>query len=353
MKEAAMPAFTPTRMLGEQHLWRHRVMVAAQQRGIAFALWWHAGCWRDTTPVRAHVLLFALGCGSPAAPRVPAEVLPYDADFVASSRRLEATLARDGILLDTVPVLRTCDEPMPGVECARCDVATVLDGVEFYLIDDMAIAFARYPTSFRKAARLEHVAFCRAITYEGSTDHGPAGLADPNKNRVYISVEYFRGQGRGLSIEAAVHHEVFHLLDFAQLGAGRRDDAEWHKLNPKGFAYRDPSTDIARPVGFVNGYATTNEVEDRASTFEYLMVRPDELCAIAATDPAVARKARLLWQRVSRIEGADRLGIKASCVTRPVGAAKAKPTKPAAKRRPKSKQPIRLQLDELDDSRER
>jgi len=267
-------------------------------------------------------------------------VLPYDQDFVASSRRLRATLARDGIQLDTQPVIRTCEEPTPDRDCARCDVATVLDQIEPELVDAMAIAFARYPTSVRKAARIEHVAFCRAITYEGNRDHGPAGLADPSAHRVFISVEYFRRiRGDDFTIDDAVHHEMFHLLDFAALGASASGDSEWGALNPPGFAYLgegkgEPADETRRPRGFVNNYAQTNEVEDRASTFEYIMVRPEELCERAARDPLLAKKVRLLWQRVKRIEGADKLGVTAPCV---------KPTKPT-KPTKKAKQKLKLTL---------
>jgi len=274
----------------------------------------------------AIALVAVVGCGAPAPPQVPKDVA-HDQDFIASSQRLRATLARDGIVLDTQPVIRTCDEPSRSRECARCDVVTVLDDIDPELVDDMALAFARYTSSMRKAARLEHVAFCRAITYERGPDHGPAGLADPNTHRVYISVEYFRGEGRGSSIEATVHHEVFHLLDFAVLGARDDGDSEWSKLNP--IPYRDPTDRTERPPGFVNAYALTNEVEDRATTFAALMVRPDDLCAIADQDPVVARKVRLVWQRVSRIEGANRLGVTAPCALHP------------SKAKPKSKQPKR------------
>ena len=272
--------------------------------------------------MRAALALVLVACGSPGSAHVPHEVLPYDREFVASSQRLRATLGRDGIQLATTPVLRTCEEPTPDRECARCDVATVLDEIDPELVDRMAIAFARYPTSIRKAARLEHVAFCSAITYEGKSDHGPAGLASPSDHRVFISVEYFRGSGRGLSIEAAVHHEVFHLLDFETLGARALADTEWRDLNPTGFAYAGPNGVTKRPAGFVNAYALTNEVEDRASTFEYLMDRPDELCEIAAKDRIVARKVRLLWQRVSRLDGAKLLGVTAPCATKSVTPAK-------------------------------
>lgn len=258
-------------------------------------------------------LAVVVGCGPPSTPQVPKDVLPYDPAFVASSQRLRATLARDHIELDTTPVIRTCDVPRDDRDCARCDVATVLDDIDPALIDRVAIAFARYPSSVRSAARLEHVAFCRAITYERGPDHGPAGLADPNTHRIYISVGDFRTEYHGAVIEDAVHHEVFHLLDFATQGEHAMADTEWKKLNPAGFVYRKGGDAVARPPGFVNTYATTDEMEDRASTFEYLMVRPDELCELAAKDPALARKVRLLWQRVSHVEGADRLGVTAPC----------------------------------------
>jgi hypothetical protein len=265
--------------------------------------------------LRAVVVLTLLaGCTAPGPAHVPADVLPYDAGFVASSHRLRVTLARDSIQLDTTPVLRTCDVPRESPDCARCEVATVLDKIDPELVDRMAIAFARYPTSMRKAARLEHVAFCSTIHYEGS-DHGPAGLADPSEHRVFIGVEYFRGSS--FAIESAVHHEMFHLLDFEIDASRALDDREWRELNPKGFAYRDPSVETERKPGFVSSYALTNAIEDRASTFEFLMVKPDELCALAARDPVLLRKVRLLWQRVARIEGADRLGITAPCVLSP------------------------------------
>jgi hypothetical protein len=247
---------------------------------------------------------------------VPNDVLPYDPEFLASSKRLRATLGRDNIQLDTTPVIRTCDVPRDDRDCARCDVATVLDDIDPDLVDRMAIAFARYPSSMRKVAQLEHVAFCRVITYERGSDHGPAGLADPNTHRIYISVADFREEHHGAVIEDAVHHEVFHLLDFATQGAHALADTEWKKLNPAGFVYKVGNSEVERPTGFVNTYATTNEMEDRASTFEYLMTRPDELCEMTAKDPALAHKVRLLWQRVSQIEGADRLNVTAPCAVK-------------------------------------
>ncbi len=276
------------------------------------------------------VLALAVGCGVPPAstvPVAPAEIIPLDPQYLAATASLRATLSRDGIALDTQPVLRTCDEVDPAADCARCDLATVEHGIEADLIDRVAIAFARYPTSVRRAARLERVALCRTLHYERGANHGPAGMADPWGHRVYISVEYFlTSNTTSFEIEDAVHHEVFHLLDFEMLGSYVGDDRPWLGLNPVGFAYAEPKPSTTEPPGFVNSYATTNQVEDRASTWQYLMVRPTELCARAGRDPVLAAKVRMLWQRVSQLEGADRLGVTVECA-RPATPAKGKRAK--------------------------
>jgi hypothetical protein len=246
-------------------------------------------------------------------------VVPHDPEYVAANDRLRATLARDEIQLDTADVIRTCDGSHSAKDCARCDVATAIDQIDPALVDAMAIELARFPASIRKIARLEHLAFCRAITYERGIDHGPAGLADPNTHRIFISVEYFRGlTNTDLTIEETVDHEVFHLLDYETQGVRWTADREWHALNPSGFAYHPRQPDqTGRPRGFVNGYALTDELEDRASTFEYLMARPTELCKIVETDPILARKVQLVWKRVAHLDGAQRLGMTASCTKGP------------------------------------
>jgi hypothetical protein len=256
--------------------------------------------------------------------------------YVASNRRFVATLARDGIEVDTEPVIDTCNGSRRASACARCEVITAVDEIDPELIDQMALAFARYPASVRKASGLEHVAFCRAITYEGGDAHAPAGLADPNTHRVFISVEYLRVPRTGASVESTVHHEVFHLLDYEVLGARKPSAGEWSALNPAGFAYREHGEQRPRVPGFVNEYAASNEHEDRASTFEFLMTRPDDLCELASTDRVLARKVQLLRRQLSRIEGSSRLGMWARC---PQGAAKAAPVA-----RKRSKRPVDLKL---------
>jgi hypothetical protein len=284
-----------------------------------------------------------VACARPPA-TVPPESLPYDPGFVASTHKLEVTLARNGLVLDTQPIVTTCDVPDPKRNCARCEVATMLHEIDPGIIDGMAIAFARYPKRVLDAARIERVALCRVITYD-SGDHGPAGLADPATHRVFISVDHImRGRGAMLGIEETVHHEVFHLLDFfALLGPRVYTDVEWLALNPRGTTYEDDAINTPRPAGFVNSYARTDQMEDRASTFQLLMSHPDELCALAADDPALARKVRLVWQRIARVEGAERLGITARCARTAPAKAKAKTKTKRTKKPATSGTKLRLQ----------
>ncbi len=274
------------------------------------------------------VALLVSACRTPAPAQV--EPGPRERAYNASNQRFVATLARDGIEVDTDPVISTCAGVLRVRDCASCEVITAVDEIDPELIDQMAIAFARYPASVRKAARLEHVAFCRTINYSDA-DHSPAGLADPNTHRVFISVEYLRVPRTGASVESTVHHEVFHLLDFEALGARRQSPGEWSALNPAGFAYREHGEQRPRAGGFVNAYAASNEHEDRASTFEFLMTRPDELCELAATDKVLARKVKLLRQQLARVEGTNRLGLWTRC---PKPAAKATTPRKGSRKHP-------------------
>jgi hypothetical protein len=238
--------------------------------------------------------------------------------YASRTAGLRATLTRSHIAMDAGPTIDTCrGDHGPG--CMRCEVAGRVDtaDVDPDMIDGVSIAFAQYPQSMLEATKLEHVALCKTIRLYGKTDE-LSGVAVYDDHRVVISLENFVGKrhddGGPFTIEEVVHHELFHLLDHAAFGATFALDFEWDALNPESFAYRDPAVPQARPTGFVNTYATTNEPEDRASTYEYLMGHPDKLCAIARADPIVLAKVRVVWNRVAGVAGEAFLRRYAGCV---------------------------------------
>jgi len=275
--------------------------------------------------LRAIVAVGLIGCGPVASqprqlpelvgPRAPVES-PMVAAFRTRTAMLRATLARSKIALDaTEGAIDTCESPIANGECIRCDVATGMDGVDPDLIDRVAIAVALYPATVLDASAIEHVALCRRLRYDGdgvSDRENPQGIADPEHRRLMISVEQFVGRDPGsYVIEQIVHHELFHLFDSKAIG----DDADWAELKPPGFQYRDPARrGVDRPAGFVNSYSTTNEREDRASVFEYLMSHSDRLCELAKTDAIVAAKTTLVWRRMSTVGGDAFLRRQAPCI---------------------------------------
>lgn len=290
--------------------------------------------------MRWALLLFAVGCAAPVRPveppREPANLMDSET-FANRISGLRATLARNGISIDTEPVIETCGGDHHGSRCVRCDVATRdnTGGVDPSLIDGVALAFAMYPPSLLEATQLQHVALCRSIRIEGSNERAPAGVAISDQHRLMISVEYFvdgAPASEEFSISQVVHHEVFHLFDRATSAAS--GDREWAALNPRGFEYRNPAvSERTRPAGFVNTYATTNELEDRATVFEYLLGQPTRLCEIAREDPVVAAKTATVWRRVAKVAGDKVLKLHAPCVDWIGKRARTQP-----------KRPVRLQL---------
>ncbi len=274
----------------------------------------------------AITVAFAMGCAPPLHPKElpaiePANLISAET-YTARIADLRATLARNGVELDTEPVIRHCAPHAGKTQCLRCDVASRSDtaNVDPEMIDGIAIAFARYPDRMIAATKLRHVALCRKIRYENEDpDSGPAGVAITSDHRLLVSIEHFIGKPHDaydyFTIEQVVHHELFHLLEFDLLGERMMtDDAEWHALNPPGFQYRDPATADARPAGFVNIYATTNEAEDRASVFEYVMGQPTKLCTLAQTDRLVMAKTTTVWNRVVKLMGSKLLERDAPCL---------------------------------------
>ena len=235
-------------------------------------------------------------------------------EFATVTSRLRATLARNSIALDTGTEITNCTGSHLHGRCITCRLAGPGDtaGVAPAMVDEIALAFAMYPDASLAKVDIAHVALCSTIRYSDD-DTGPGGVAILNEARMLLSIEPFHRERDGYTIAQVVHHELFHLLD-ASARSSAPADREWTGLNVASFAYRDPADMSARPAGFVNGYATTNDDEDRASTFEYVMGQPHKLCELAKTDRVLASKARIVWERAALVVGDAVLRRAALCV---------------------------------------
>jgi hypothetical protein len=151
----------------------------------------------------------------------------------------------------------------------------------------ISAVLAEYPEPLLAAAGIHEVEVC--TRFRGVALGDAIGLAELGAHRILIlaSVD---------PVDSTVHHEVFHLLDF------ERGAMTWHT---HGVMLHGGTNRHPRPDGYIDEYAATNPAEDRAVTFEYLMSRPLELCAIAEFDGEVRAKAALIWRFVSDIAGSD------------------------------------------------
>jgi hypothetical protein len=283
--------------------------------------------------VRIAILALLGGCtvGSGASsPQRRAEaswptLLPTGASYNSRVVALRTTLGRAAIRLEmrgAVDAIRTstctdADAQREQAGCVRCDLADESDHLDEAALDAMRVAFDRYPSSFLIASKIENVALCKHIEYTDVVrEFGTAGTVDYKQRRLFISTEPFIGRvydGEGdFTVEDIVHHELFHLIEYVHM-RGEMSDPEWRLENPLGFEYHDGAVKAPRHAGFVNAYAATNEIEDRASTYQYLMARPAELCELEKTDATVKAKAQLIWSRVAKLDGDAWLRARAKC----------------------------------------
>jgi hypothetical protein len=197
-----------------------------------------------------------------------------------------------------------------GPFCLPSDNVLAVDTVSH----EVARELATYPPRLLAAAHIQRATLCARIDDMGVGD--ALGLADVVEDRILIDIH--------AEVGVVVPHELFHLVDLNARYTAEDEfnafDLAWHYTNPPGFAYGGPvssalATELSAPHGFVDAYATTDALEDRASTFEYVMARPLATCELARSDVGVRRKVGLIWARVAQIVGDDGfLTDRAPCV---------------------------------------
>jgi hypothetical protein len=282
---------------------------------------------RELHVVRGVVLIYVAACATPRPPPPPdwPTLEPLSPAYNARIVGLRTSLGRAAIRLemkgveDTIHSATCTDSYARRLQtgCLRCELVGDGDPIDDDMLDALKTAFDRYPTEFLRATHIEHVSLCKHIEYEDMTrEFGTAGTVDFTRRRLFISVESFLDRvydaSGSFTVEDIVHHELFHLIEHEHMSRDM-SDPEWRVQNPIGFEYRPAPPGAERPTGFVNAYASTNEIEDRASTFQYLMARPADLCEIAREDAIVRAKLKLVWTRVAKLAGDDFLRTRGLC----------------------------------------
>ena len=107
--------------------------------------------------------------------------------------------------------------------------------------------------------------------------------------------------------ERAIHHEIWHAMEYRILCDDQNTFDDWVSLNPEGFVYtgdfsviRDGKDKEEPEDWFAGEYGKIDEYEDRATVFEALMIRDE---AWWSTRPHLQKKAEYLLEKAEKVFG--------------------------------------------------
>lgn len=107
--------------------------------------------------------------------------------------------------------------------------------------------------------------------------------------------------------ERAIHHEIWHAMDYRIRCDDLRAFEDWALLNPEGFAYTGDFSAIRDEDGkreaedwFASAYGKIDEYEDRATVFEAMMLKDESWWS---TRPRLRKKAEYLLEKAEPVFG--------------------------------------------------
>jgi hypothetical protein len=154
--------------------------------------------------------------------------------------------------------------------------------------------FGRYPPTAVRRTGLMRIILCADLSFDGQKR---TAIPDFEHHTLYLDIE--RGSyDRNYQIQV-LHHEFFHVIDYADDGLVYEDN-DWASLNPSDFAYgtggrnaqdvADTNVLTDRYPGFLNHYSTTGVEEDKAEIFARLIIDPSMVQRRAESDPVLRAK---------------------------------------------------------------
>ena len=145
----------------------------------------------------------------------------------------------------------------------------------------LAFKLSLYPVQLVQRSRLRCVVLCCNLASSGEI---VTGTTDIEHETCFFDVRHldafapFKAEAR---CREAIHHELFHLIDWRDDGQLDRDD-DWVALNPSGFVYGAASSNVYdvpmaslfgdSPRGFRTRYSTKALPEDKAEIFANMML---------------------------------------------------------------------------------
>lgn len=144
------------------------------------------------------------------------------------------------------------------------------------VLGELAANLSYYPSGFFK--EFEEVGLKLTVyLIDKYSEADVTGVTDPSSNNVVISIATY------FSFSESFHHEAYHYMEkYIKLKGG--SFSYWPQYNPSDFIYGNTNSSLSfdrtnkSSSFFVNDYAQTDEYEDRASTFEYMMSNSKASC---------------------------------------------------------------------------
>jgi len=190
---------------------------------------------------------------------------------------------------------RTQHGTIGGRQCSPSEIEAYLPVLKSEL--------ARYPAGFLEKVGVRRIVLAGSLTFDGNPWSGI-----PVFEQRVLYLDAVRGSRQPDYQARLFHHELFHLIDFADDGV-IDSDADWAALNPTRFRYgpggensqstgSDVFTMRGKTAGFVTGYCESALEEDKAELFSCLMVMGEQTRRRAEGDGVVRRKMELLRKRL-------------------------------------------------------
>ena len=143
-------------------------------------------------------------------------------------------------------------------------------------LDNLNKALALYPTGFFQEINEKGYPLTFYLIKRYSKDN-VTGVTDSSTKNIVISI------ATDYDFADTFHHEVYHYMERYILSTGFTFTS-WNTLNPSDFNYGifngnySYAKTYSEDAFFVNTYAMTDQYEDRASTFEYMMKSSKASC---------------------------------------------------------------------------
>jgi len=167
-----------------------------------------------------------------------------------------------------------------------------------------AAEFSLYPPALIRRVGLERVVCCEDLAFAGQNR---GAVPDFEHDTLYLDVS--RGAFSPDYLRRVIHHEFFHMVDFADDGVIYADPG-WARLNSAEFRYgnggkaaqgRSTSSILTHNFpGFLDYYATTGVEEDKAEVFACLLAEPAYVEMRIQTDTVLGAKVNRMKELLAR-----------------------------------------------------